>query len=233
VLTSCERVMDNTDTVSDVLFNIASTHSPACCPRAACVPATSSIIHVPATSSTSPVPRRGPALNLIIPNSRKIVEQEVTFRCMGIRGQEIWTGPTDRPGRKHPGRPVFAASSPTPTPLRAIKFGDASLYQASIHRAMTLRAFHLRTRCPRSACKAAWLAAYASVSTLSLCQKTITTHRVHNLRGIFAAADAFAAVKFGDAPLCQAVTACATTLRTYDLRTHRPRNGVQGRLAPT
>ena len=102
----------------------------------------------------------------------KLFEQEVTFRTvyMGIRGQEIWTGPTDRPrpGRESPGRPVFATSSPTPTPLRAVKFGDASLYQASIHRAMTLRAFHLRTRCPRSACKAAWLAAYASVSTLSL-----------------------------------------------------------------
>ena len=148
-----------------------------------------------------------------------------------------WSRNLDRadrqPGRESPRRPVFAASSPTPTPLRAVKFGDASLYQASIHRAMTLRAFHLRTRCPRSACKAAWLAAYASVSTLSLCQKTITTHRVHNLRGIFAAADAFAAVKFGDAPLCQAVTACATTLRTYDLRTRRPRNAVKGRLAPT
>ena len=27
----------------------------------------------------------------------KLLNEEVPFRRMGIRGQEIWTGPTDRP----------------------------------------------------------------------------------------------------------------------------------------
>ena len=40
-----------------------------------------------------------------------------------------------------------------------------------------------------------------SVSTLPLCMKTPRIHRIYNLRGIFAAADAIAAVKLGDAPL--------------------------------
>jgi len=45
----------------------------------------------------------------------------------------------------------FTASSPTPTPSHAVKFGDAPLCKVVIGRAMTSRAFHLRTRCPRSA----------------------------------------------------------------------------------
>jgi len=43
------------------------------------------------------------------------------------------------------------ASSPTPTPLRAVKFGDAPLCQEVNVSAMTLPDFGLRTRCPRSA----------------------------------------------------------------------------------
>jgi hypothetical protein len=64
---------------------------------------------------------------------------------------------------------------------------------------MTLRAFHLRTRCPRSALQGRVTGSNASVSALPLCQKTIKTHRIHKLRGTSAAADAIAAVKFGNA----------------------------------
>jgi len=45
----------------------------------------------------------------------------------------------------------FTASSPTPTPSHAVKFGDAPLCKVVVDRAMTLRAFHLRTRSHRSA----------------------------------------------------------------------------------
>jgi len=58
---------------------------------------------------------------------------------------------------------------------------------------------------PEAPFKAAWLAAMsASLTFLSHCQKTPIPrgHRIHNLRGIFTAADAIAAIKFGDTPLC-------------------------------
>jgi hypothetical protein len=46
---------------------------------------------------------------------------------------------------------ISAASSPTPTPVRAVKFNEAPYDYAVNVCAMTLRAFLLRTRCPRSA----------------------------------------------------------------------------------
>jgi hypothetical protein len=71
----------------------------------------------------------GPALNVASPNSHKLSNEEVPFRCLSIRGQEIWTGPTDRPRKPRTARrPVSAASSLTPTPLRAVKLADAPLY---------------------------------------------------------------------------------------------------------
>ena len=68
---------------------------------------------------------------------------------------------------------------------------------------MTLRAFHLRTRCPRSALQGR-LAGSICLMTASLhfhSGRKPSEYRVHNPRGIFAAADAIAAVNFGDAPL--------------------------------
>ena len=41
---------------------------------------------------------------------------------------------------------------------------------------------------------------YSFIYYLSFIHKTPRIHRIHNLRGIFADADAIAAVKFGDAP---------------------------------
>jgi len=53
-------------------------------------------------------------------------------------------------------------------------------------------------------CKAAWLAAMSAselpLSVSETPQNILLVHRIHNLRGIFTAADAIAAVKFGDAP---------------------------------
>jgi hypothetical protein len=46
---------------------------------------------------------------------------------------------------------IIAASLPTPTPLRAVSFGDAPFYQVVNPCAMTVRECSLRMRCPRSA----------------------------------------------------------------------------------
>jgi len=45
----------------------------------------------------------------------KLLNEEVTFRCMGIRGQDIWTGPTDRPRKpqKTRLRGIFANADAT------------------------------------------------------------------------------------------------------------------------
>jgi len=64
------------------------------------------------------------------------------------------------------------------------------------------QAHHVRTPCPRSAVQGSLAGSSVIVSALPLCiKKTSRIHRVHNLRGIFAAADATAAIKLGDAPL--------------------------------
>jgi len=52
---------------------------------------------------------------------------------------------------------------------------------------------------PEAPCKAAWLSAYFCVSELSFCQ-TPGIHIIHNLRGIFADADAIARHKVCDVP---------------------------------
>jgi len=65
-----------------------------------------------------------------------------------------WSGNLDRAPQKIPQdcqKTVFAASSPTPTPLRAVKFGDAPCRFAAIVCTTTLRAYNLRARRPRSA----------------------------------------------------------------------------------
>jgi hypothetical protein len=135
-------------------------------------------------------------------------------------------GPTDRP--KKPGntrtrlRGIFA----TPTPSRDVKFGDA----AARDFATMLRAYHVQTRCPRSALPARLAAAYVSDSELPQSENPQTENT------IFAASllpsTPLRAVKFGDAPLYGAVNARAMTLRVFHLRMRSPINAVQGRLAP-
>jgi len=86
----------------------------------------------------------------------------------------------------------FAASSPTSTPLRAVKFGDAPCYQAVNGCAATLRTCHVRTRRHTSALqgrlaptKAVW------AHSASLHFQAVRPSR-HNLRGIFADVDVIA-----------------------------------------
>ena len=64
-----------------------------------------------------------------------------------------------------------------------------------------MRAHHVLTPYPRSALRGRLAGSSVSVSALPLCQKTTRIHRIHNLCGFFAAADAIAAVSFGDALL--------------------------------
>jgi hypothetical protein len=95
-----------------------------------------------------------------------------------------------------------------------------------------LRAYHVQTRCPRSALQGRLAAAYVSDrSELPLSENPQTENT------IFAASllpsTPLRAVKFGDAPLYDAVNARAMTLLVFDLRTRRPRNAVPGRLAPS
>ena len=46
---------------------------------------------------------------------------------------------------------IFAAASPTPTPLRAVKFGDAPCYKVINGCEMMLRTYHVRMRRHRCA----------------------------------------------------------------------------------
>jgi len=129
--------------------------------------------------------------------------------CVQMYGHS-WSGDLDRAGptspqtdRRNPGTPapVFAASSPTPTPSRAVKFGTRRLDCVTM-----LRAYHVRTRCPRSAVQGRLAAAYVSDSELPLSE-----NQTEN--SIFAASlmpsTPLRAVKFGDAPLYDAVNARA------------------------
>ena len=163
----------------------------------------------------------------------KLLDEEVSFRCMGIRGQEIWTGPTDRPRKP---QAVFTASSPTPTPSHAVKFGDAPLCKVVIGRAMTSRAFHLRTRCPRSAVQGR-LAPTKAVSAHSQSLNFQTSSLSDPVDTSFTASSPtptpLRAAKFSDAPLCQALNVSAMPLRAFGFRMRCPRSAVQGRLAPT
>jgi len=69
----------------------------------------------------------------------ELLIEEVPFRRMGIRGQEIWTGPTDRPRKpqKTRLRGVFADADATArrkVRRRAVKFGGPQRHHAINHR---------------------------------------------------------------------------------------------------
>jgi hypothetical protein len=93
--------------------------------------------------------------------------------CVQMYGHS-WSGDLDRAPQtdRNPGTPapVFAASSPTPTPSRAVKFGDAAASDC----ATMLRAYHVQTRCPRSALPGRLAAAYVSDSELPLSENPQT-----------------------------------------------------------
>ena len=98
--------------------------------------------------------------------------------------------PTSRFLQHHPS--TFAASSPTSTPLRAVKFANAPCFYAMNGCATTLRAYHLRTRRPRSALQGRMAPTKAvSAHSASLNFQSVRPSR-HNLRGIFADVDAIA-----------------------------------------
>jgi len=85
---------------------------------------------------------------LAVPASYMSYEAGSAYRMQPyIRDLALWIGPH----RRTPQKTVFAASSPTPTPSRAVKFVDAPYDWAVIVRSTTLRAFQLRTRFPISA----------------------------------------------------------------------------------
>ena len=85
---------------------------------------------------------------------------------------DVWAFVVRRSGQGPTHETPDDPSSPTPTPSRAVKFGDAPSYQAASDCAMMLRAYHVRMRCPRSAVQGRLAAAYVSVSELPHRQKT-------------------------------------------------------------